>query len=90
MFIKGAEKFCFNIIPGREYNMEMKGHILGLGSKINPSERDPQSVINAITDAGGLAVICHPDSPAFYFSHELLLKLKGYIGIEENQRGSYR
>lgn len=90
---KGNE-FSFSIIRGREYNIDMKGHILSLGCQVDPPARDPQSVIDSINDCQGIAIICHPDSPAFYFSHELLLKLNGYIGIEianhaDNKHGDF-
>ncbi len=94
VFIKGGEAFPFSVISGREYNIDMGGHILGLGYHINPHNRDPQSVIDAINEAGGVAVIAHPDSPTFLFPHELLLRLNGYLGIEinnheDNPSGNY-
>ena len=66
---EGGELEGLHIIPGCEYNLggneTITGvtHILSLFAKYNPNpkkEDSPQTVVNAINAAGGIAVFAHP------------------------------
>jgi predicted metal-dependent phosphoesterase TrpH len=55
----------FVFVPGLEFACEQRMHILCLGALPRLSSSDPEKVISAIQDSGGLAVIAHPADGTF-------------------------
>jgi len=55
----------FRFIAGLEYRCANGMHVLGYGVTAFIASEDPQAVIRAIAEQGGLAVIAHPKTDAF-------------------------
>ncbi len=55
----------FLFIPGLEYECEQRTHILGLGTMQLLQTDDPEEVITAIRQQGGISVIAHPSDARF-------------------------
>lgn len=70
-------------IPG----VEVAGgpHVLAVNVETCvPPEASRQDVVNGVLDAGGFAVLCHPNWEAHFnhFPQEAMEELQGYVGIE--------
>lgn len=74
--IPGIELHPLNPYGGETY------HIVGIGvgEPIDPTPADPNDVIAAINEQGGVAILAHP----YWCGHTLLdfLELRGYVGVE--------
>lgn len=66
-------QFC--VIPGIEFVCSSDIHILGIGAGNLISEKDPLSVIQAIHEQGGFAVLAHPKRIGWRCPREVLLAL---------------
>lgn len=71
------------LLPG----LEVGGgpHVLAVGVETGvPPTGSRQDVLDAITQAGGLAILCHPNWEAHYnhFPQDVMEQLRGYAGIE--------
>jgi len=81
------EHFCFVI--GLEYACERGMHILGYGSSVLATTKDPQAVIRHIDAQGALAVIAHPKDEFFSWIEEFEAQPKGIETWNSKYDGRY-
>ena len=69
------------LIDGVEYTSNI--HMLTVGIKENTISMPVQEAVDRTNELGGFVIFCHPNWPQkATFSPEMMLKLKGYMGIE--------
>ncbi len=69
------------MVPGVEYSQ--KEHMLTIGVRESLHELDHQSAIDKVNASGGFVILCHPNwRYKEYWSHERVMALDGYLGIE--------
>lgn len=63
--IESLSDESFRFIPGLEYECPDRMHILGIGVTALIQTREPQEVIRAVEEAGGISVVAHPRTEDF-------------------------
>jgi Carbohydrate family 9 binding domain-like len=82
--LEGLDPCGLLLIPANEISGN-RGHLLALGFEPSTAgETHQQTLINTVTKAGGMAVLCHPSwGPAFnHYDYQTLEELSAYEGLE--------